>query len=194
MRRLSPLWCSPLMLQKRAKWGSASPCTCSLTVCQYRDHECAVYDTDHRASCLCDCDCAWNACVHRHQQHVEKEPDCVFMGITNIPMLNGEIVMGISLMLPLSSAAFSWIRYHSDGTYYVQCSLRYLERYAEIKADEQIDVRGSRSWCLSAVCILESHLPGHHAALFRAFCSFTMSLDDFVITYFTKDRALIRLP
>ena len=29
----------------------------------------------HRASCLCDCDCAWNACVHRHQQHVEKEPD-----------------------------------------------------------------------------------------------------------------------
>lgn len=90
----------------RAKWGGFYPALVPLTVCQYRDHECAVYDTDHRASCLCDCDCAWNACVHRHQQHVEKEPDG-FHGITNIPMLNGEIVMGISLMRSLSSPAFS---------------------------------------------------------------------------------------
>ena len=93
---------------------------------------------------------------------MSKKSRTVFMGITNIPMLNGEIVMGISLIYHLPHSA--WIRYHSDGTYYVQCSLRYLERYAEIKADEQIDVRGSsRSWCLSAVCILESYLPGHHA-------------------------------
>ena len=45
------------------------------TVCQYRDHERAVYNVNHCASCLCDCNHPWNACVHRHQQHVKKKPD-----------------------------------------------------------------------------------------------------------------------
>ena len=144
--------------------GRLYPALVPLTVCQYRDHECAVYDADHRASCLCDCDCAWNTGVHRHQQHVEKEPDG-FHGHHQYSDAerrdrHGYLADAALYHLPHSA----WIRYHSDGTYYVQCSLRYPERYAEIKADEQIDVRGSsRSWCLSAVCILESYLPGHHA-------------------------------
>ena len=42
---------------------------------------------------------------------------------------------------------------------------------AEIKADEQINVRGSpRPWRFPSVRVLESHLPGHHAG-----CCFRLS-------------------
>ena len=59
----------------RAKWGG-------FTLHWYRSLFAnteimnALYTTvNHCASCLCDCNHPWNACVHRHQQHVKKKPD-----------------------------------------------------------------------------------------------------------------------
>ena len=112
------------------------------------------------------------------------------MGITNIPMLNGEIVIGNLADAALYHLPHSaWIRHDSDGAYHVQCSLCYFERYAEIKADEQIDgtrqpldLGASPLYAFWKV-IFPDIMPGVVSGFLL---SFTMSLDDFVITYFTK--------
>ena len=55
---------------------------------------------------------------------MSKKSRTLFMGITNIPMLNGEIGYGNLADAALYHLPHSaWIRHDSDGAYHVQCSL-----------------------------------------------------------------------
>ena len=43
-----------------------------------------------------------------------------YMGLTNIPMMNAEIVMGVSLMLLFIAFRYdAWFRHNTDRPYYI---------------------------------------------------------------------------
>ena len=67
--------------------------------------------------------------------HMKKLPRMILMTVTNIPMLNADIVTGISLML-LFIALPDGIRQCADRAYYIQSALCGAECTSEIKADE----------------------------------------------------------
>ncbi len=60
------------------------------------------------------------------------------MGVTNIPMLNADIVTGISLMLLFVAFRFTLGIFHGTaGTHHIQYSLCNIECHAKIKADKK---------------------------------------------------------
>ena len=61
-------------------------------------------------------------------QGMKQKWKTMYMGLTNIPMMNAEIVMGVSL----------WLRNDPDRTYYVQYSVCDLKRITEAEADEPL--------------------------------------------------------
>ena len=95
---------------------------------------------------------------------MSKKSRTVFMGITNIPMLNGEIVMGISLMLLFIICRIQ-LGFGTILMAHITFNVPYviLSVMPKLKQTNKSTRGSSRSWCISAVCILESYLPGHHA-------------------------------
>ena len=67
------------------------------------------------------------ACIS--MQAMKRRTRAVMMGVTNIPMLNAEIVTGISLML-LFIGNEVWFSYHSACPYYFQYTLCDFKRNA----------------------------------------------------------------
>ena len=60
------------------------------------------------------------------------------MGVTNIPMLNADIVTGISLMLLFVAFRFTLgFSNGTAGTHHIQYSLCNIECHAKIKADKK---------------------------------------------------------
>lgn len=113
----------------------------------------------------------------------------VLMGITNIPMLNAEIVTGISLMLLFIffKVKFGYITillaHITFNIPYVILSVMPRIKKINISAYEAaLDLGASPSKAFFKI-VFPDILPGVFSGLLMAF---TMSIDDFIITHFTK--------
>lgn len=117
----------------------------------------------------------------------------VIMGITNIPLLNAEIVTGISLMLAFIAFGIDLgfttvlIGHISFNVPYVILSVMpRVRQTGNASYEAALDLGATPLYAFFKV-ILPDILPG---ILSGFLLSFTMSLDDFIITYFTKGRGI----
>lgn len=113
----------------------------------------------------------------------------LLLGITNIPMLNADIVTGISLMLLFISLGLRFglgtilLAHITFNIPYV--ILNVMPRFAQLKPhtfEAALDLGASPLYAFFRV-IFPDILPGILSGFLMAF---TMSLDDFIITHFTK--------
>ena len=111
------------------------------------------------------------------------------MGVTNIPMLNADIVTGISMMLLFIALRFSLgfttilLAHISFNIPYVILSvLPKLKQTSKHTYEAALDLGASPIYAFFKV-VFPDILPGVFSGFLLAF---TMSLDDFVITHFTK--------
>ena len=113
----------------------------------------------------------------------------VIMGITNIPMINADIVTGISLMLLFRflhlSSGFSTIllAHITFNIPFVMLSVMPRVRNINFYVYEAALDLGANPAYAFFKTILPDIIPG---IISGALMAFTMSLDDFIITYFTK--------
>jgi spermidine/putrescine transport system permease protein len=124
---------------------------------------------------------------------MKKIPRTILMGITNIPMLNADIVTGISLMLlfvalnytlGFSSVLMAHITFNIP--YVILSVMPKLKQLNVSTYEAALDLGASRSYAFYKV-VLPDIFPGVLSGFLLAF---TMSLDDFVITYFTKGASI----
>lgn len=113
----------------------------------------------------------------------------IMMGITNIPMLNAEIVTGISLMLLYISLGIKFgigtilLSHITFNIPYVILSV--MPRMKQLNPstyEAALDLGASHLTAFFKI-VLPDLLPGILSGFLMAF---TMSLDDFIITHFTK--------
>ena len=120
---------------------------------------------------------------------MKKTPRVILMGITNIPMLNADIVTGISLMLVFVALNFTLgftsvlIAHITFNIPYVILSVMPKLRQLNSHTFEAAQDLGASPLYAFFKVILPDIFPGVLSGFFLAF---TMSLDDFVITHFTK--------
>ena len=121
--------------------------------------------------------------------NMKKTPRVILMGITNIPMLNADIVTGISLMLIFVALGFT-LGFTSVLIAHITFNIPYvilsvmpkLKQLNPNTFEAALDLGASPVYAFFKV-ILPDIFAGVLSGFFLAF---TMSLDDFVITYFTK--------
>lgn len=127
------------------------------------------------------------ACVSMNT--MKRKSRSVLLGITNIPMLNADIVTGISLMLLFISFGFRFglgtilLSHITFNIPYVILSV--MPRMKQLNPstyEAALDLGASHITAFFKV-IFPDLLPGIMSGLLMAF---TMSLDDFIITHFTK--------
>jgi ABC-type spermidine/putrescine transport system, permease component II len=120
---------------------------------------------------------------------MKKTPRVILLGITNIPMLNADIVTGISLMLifvalnytlGFTSVLLAHITFNIP--YVILSVMPKLKQLNPNTFEAALDLGASPLYSFFKV-ILPDIMSGVLSGFFLAF---TMSLDDFVITYFTK--------
>ena len=120
---------------------------------------------------------------------LKKRSRAVIMGVTNIPMLNAEIVTGISLMLLFISFGFRF----GLGTillshitfcipYVILSVMPRMRQMNPYTYEAALDLGAGPVYGFFKVVFPEI-LPGVLSGFLMAF---TMSLDDFIITHFTK--------
>ena len=113
----------------------------------------------------------------------------VIMGITNIPMINADIVTGISLMLLFRVLHFQsgfisvLIAHITFNIPYVMLSVMPRMKTISPNVYEAALDLGAELWYAFRKTVLPDLMP---AIFSGALMAFTMSLDDFIITYFTK--------
>lgn len=120
---------------------------------------------------------------------MKKTPRAILMGITNIPMLNADIVTGISLMLIFVALNFT-LGFTSVLLAHITFNIPYvilsvmpkLKQLNPHTFEAALDLGASPIYAFFKV-ILPDIFSGVMSGFFL---SFTMSLDDFVITHFTK--------
>ncbi|MCR5342108.1 MULTISPECIES: ABC transporter permease [unclassified Butyrivibrio] len=113
----------------------------------------------------------------------------IIMGITNIPMLNADIVTGVSLMLLFIAAratmGFTTVLFAHITFNIPYVILSVMPRYRELNAsvyEAALDLGAKPLYAFFKVV-----LPDLMSAIVSGFVmSFTMSLDDFIITHFTQ--------
>ena len=117
----------------------------------------------------------------------------LFMGITNIPMLNAEIVTGISLMLAFIAFGISLgfqtvlIAHITFNIPYVILSVMpKLKQTSRFTYEAALDLGASPLRAFFKV-VFPDILPGVLSGFLLAF---TMSLDDFIITHFTRGAGI----
>lgn len=72
-------------------------------------------------------------------QGMKQKWKTMYMGLTNIPMMNAEIVMGCVFDASFYCISYdTWLRNDPDRTYYVQYSVCDLKRITEAEADEPL--------------------------------------------------------
>lgn len=120
---------------------------------------------------------------------MKKTPRTIMIAITNVPMLNADIVTGISLMLLFVAMRFTLgfvsvlIAHITFNIPYVILSVMpKLKQLNPHTYEAALDLGASPVYAFFKV-ILPDIFPG---VLTGFFLAFTMSLDDFVITHFTK--------
>lgn len=120
---------------------------------------------------------------------MKKTPRFILMSITNIPMLNADIVTGISFMLifvalnytlGFTSVLIAHITFNIP--YVILSVMPKLKQLNPHTFEAALDLGASPIYAFFKV-ILPDLFPGVLSGFFLAF---TMSLDDFVITHFTK--------
>ncbi len=120
---------------------------------------------------------------------MKRRSRAIMMGITNIPMLNAEIVTGMSLMLLFLSLGIRFgfgtilLSHITFNIPYVILSI--MPRMKQLNPsvyEAALDLGASRVNAFFRV-VLPDLLPGILSGFLMAF---TMSLDDFIITHFTK--------
>lgn len=122
-------------------------------------------------------------------QKMKKIPRVIVLGITNIPMLNADIVTGISLMLVFIAVNFT-LGFQSVLLAHITFNIPYvilsvmpkLKQVNHSTYEAALDLGASPGYAFYKV-VLPDIFPGILSGFLLAF---TMSLDDFVITYFTK--------
>ena len=120
-------------------------------------------------------------------------PKTVVMGITNIPMLNADIVSGISLMLAFIAFGISLgfktvlISHITFNIPYVILSVMpKLKQTDKYTYEAALDLGASPIYAFFKV-VFPDIMPGVLSGFLLAF---TMSLDDFIITHFTKGAGI----
>lgn len=124
---------------------------------------------------------------------MKRKTRTVLMGITNIPMLNADIVTGISLMLLFISLGLKF----GFGTillshitfnipYVILCIMPRMKQLNPSVYEAALDLGASHLTAFFKV-MLPDLLPGILSGFLMAF---TMSLDDFIITHFTKGAGI----
>jgi spermidine/putrescine transport system permease protein len=131
--------------------------------------------------------------------NMKRIPRTVLMGITNIPMLNADIVTGISLMLlfvafnyilgftnilGFSSVLMAHITFNIP--YVILSVMPKLKQLNKSTYEAALDLGATRNYAFFKV-VLPEIFPGVLSGFLLAF---TMSLDDFVITHFTKGASI----
>ncbi|MBQ3797801.1 MAG: ABC transporter permease [Butyrivibrio sp.] len=120
---------------------------------------------------------------------MKKRSRSIIMGITNIPMLNADIVTGVSLML-LFIATRATMGFTTVLLSHITFNIPYvilsvMPRYRELKIstyEAALDLGATPIYAFFKVV-----LPDLMGAILSGFLmSFTMSLDDFIITHFTQ--------
>ena len=125
----------------------------------------------------------------------------IIQNASNIPIINPEIVTGVSLMLmfTLLGVAFSFemgfwtvlLAHISFCTPYVILSVMPRIRQMDKNVYEAALDLGCNQWQAFTKVVIHEIMPG----IFSGFLlSFTYSLDDFVITYFTRGSKFQTLP
>ena len=113
----------------------------------------------------------------------------VIMGVTNIPMINADIVTGISLMLLFRVLHFQsgfitvLIAHITFNIPYVMLSVMPRMKTISPNVYEAALDLGAEPWFAFRKTVLPDLMP---AVFSGALMAFTMSIDDFIITYFTK--------
>ena len=117
----------------------------------------------------------------------------LFNGVANIPLLNADIVTGISLMLLFLGLG---LRLGYDTIllahiviclpYAMLCILPQVLGLEDVCYEAALDLGASPFYAFSKV-VLPDLVPGIMAALLL---SFVMSADDFIVTYFTKGAGI----
>jgi spermidine/putrescine transport system permease protein len=125
--------------------------------------------------------------------NMKKIPRTILMGITNIPMLNADIVTGISLMLlfiafnyslGFSSVLMSHITFNIP--YVILSVMPKLKQLNKSTYEAALDLGATPGYAFYKV-VLPDIFPGVLSGFLLAF---TMSLDDFVITHFTRGNSI----
>lgn len=120
---------------------------------------------------------------------MKRIPRVLLMTVTNIPMLNADIVTGVSLMLlflvvnytiGFSSVLLAHITFNLP--YVILSVLPKLRQVNKSTYEAALDLGASGGYAFFKV-VLPDIMPGILTGFLLAF---TMSLDDFVITHFTK--------
>ena len=113
----------------------------------------------------------------------------ILMGITNIPMLNADIVTGVSLMLlfiafrlTLGFKTILLAHITFNIPYVILSVMPKLKQTNKRTYEAALDLGASPLYAFVKV-VLPDIMPGIFSGFLLAF---TMSLDDFVITHFTK--------
>ena len=113
----------------------------------------------------------------------------LFMGITNIPMMNADIVTGVSLMLlfiafrlTLGFKTILLAHITFNIPYVILSVMPKLKQTNKRTYEAALDLGASPLYAFVKV-VLPDIMPGIFSGFLLAF---TMSLDDFVITHFTK--------
>lgn len=122
-------------------------------------------------------------------QGMKRRNRAIIMGITNIPMLNAEIVTGISLMLlfivlKMNMGFLTILLAHITFNipYVILSVMPRMKQLNPHTYEAALDLGATHLYAFFKVTFPDI-LPGILAGFLMAF---TMSLDDFIITYFTK--------
>lgn len=127
------------------------------------------------------------ACIAMN--NMKKRTRTVMMGITNIPMLNADIVTGISLMLLFISFGFRFglgtilLSHITFNIPYVILSVMPRMKQLNPSIYEAALDLGATPVAAFFRVVFPDLMPGILSGFLMAF---TMSLDDFIITHFTK--------
>lgn len=125
--------------------------------------------------------------------HMKKLPRTVMIGITNIPMLNADIVTGISLMLlflainyklGFSSVLIAHITFNIP--YVILSVMPKLKQTNRNTYEAALDLGASPLYAFIRI-VMPDIFPGIVSGFLLAF---TMSLDDFIITHFTRGATI----
>ena len=126
-------------------------------------------------------------------RNMKRLPRNLIIGVTNVPMLNADIVTGISLMLLFIAFRFTLgfgtilISHITFNLPYVLLSvLPKIRLSSQVSYDAALDLGASPLYAFFKV-VLPDIMPGVLSGFLLAF---TMSLDDFIITHFTRGAGI----
>lgn len=126
-------------------------------------------------------------------QGMKQKWKTIYMGLTNIPMMNAEIVMGVSLMLLFIAFHMTLgfgtilIAHITFNIPYVILSVMPRLRQTNVSTYEAAMDLGATPLSAFFKVVLPDLAPGITSGFLLAF---TMSLDDFIITYFTRGAGI----